>query len=92
MAITTTMTFFGDDMDSNGMPKSWFHYLIIASPGPAKGWGVASIVSLSEARATGVAQGPSKTVWAKEGGDQAALKLAMESLRKEHPGLKEAIG
>src|SRR5271157_3570647 len=91
MAFYCTMTYHGNDDDSHGMPKPWFHYLVLASPSAKPGSGTASIVPLSESRAKGIAQGPSHTIIAKEGGPEAALKMAEEFLDKEHPGLKKII-
>jgi hypothetical protein len=91
MALHCTMTYHGTDEDARGMPDPWFHYLVVASPGARPGSGTASIVALSTARATGMAQGPSHILIAKEGGPEAALRLAEEFLDKEHPGLKKII-
>ena len=89
MALHCTMTYQGNDEDASGMPNPWFHYLVLASPGAKTGSGTASIISLSEARAKGIAQGPSHTIIAKTGGPEAAIKLAEEFLDKEHPDLKK---
>ncbi len=91
MAIHSTMTYHGDNNDPNGMPDPWFHYLVVASPGPKPGSGTASIVSLSEARAKAIGQGPSHTIIAKEGGPEAALKMAEQFLDDEHAGLKKIV-
>lgn len=91
MFLQCTMTYHGTQEKDNGMPEPWFHYLVVASPGPKAGSGTASIVSLSEARAKGIAQGPSHTIIAKEGGAEAALQLAEAFLDKEHLGLKKIV-
>ncbi len=91
MALQCTMTYHGTDEDASGMPNPWFHYLVVASPGAKPGSGTASIVSLSRARAKGIAQGPSHTIIAKEGGPEAAIQQAEAFLDKEHPGLKKIV-
>jgi hypothetical protein len=91
VAIQRTMSYFGEGNDQHGMPDPWYHYLVVAGPGPRAGSGVASIVSLSEARATGLAQGPSHTLVAPDGGPEAALSRAEEFLDSQHRGLKKII-
>ena len=91
MPIQVTMTYCGESQDKHGMPDPWFHYLVIASPGVKPDSGTASIVSLSEARATGIAQGASHTVFAKSGGAAAAIQEAEAFLDGQHPGLKKLI-
>jgi hypothetical protein len=91
MAIHCTMTYFGEQEDGQGMPRPWFHYLVVASPWVKPGSGSASIIALSEERAKGVAQGPSKILIAKQGGPEEAVKLAEEFLDKEHKGLKKIV-
>jgi len=86
-----TMSYFGNDEDEHGIPKPWYHYLVVASPGPRAGSGVASIIELSEAKASGVAQDPSTTIAAREGGPEAALSKAEEYLDSRHPGLKKVV-
>jgi hypothetical protein len=73
------------------MPDPWFQYLVVASPWIKAGSGSASILSLTAARAKGIAQGPAHTVIAKEGGEEAALTVAEDFLDKEHPGLKKLV-
>ncbi|HEX8200132.1 MAG TPA: hypothetical protein VF590_06565 [Isosphaeraceae bacterium] len=85
------MSYFGEENDQHGMPKPWYHDIVVASPGPRAGSGVATIVSLSEARATGLAQGPSHTIVAPGGGAEAALCRAEEFLDSQHQGLKKII-
>ena len=93
MALHRTMTYYGEQENDNDgeLPTTWFHYLVIASPGSKAGSGVASIITLSEARAQAIAQGPSHTIFAKEGGPQTALVKAEEFLDHHHPGLKKII-
>jgi hypothetical protein len=73
------------------MPMPWYHYLVVASPGPKAGAGVASILALSEARAAGMANGPAHTVAVRAGGPAAALVKAEEYLDAQHPDLKKVI-
>ena len=68
MALHRTMTYYGEEENDDDLPTTWYHYLVIASPGPKAGSGVASIITLSQARAQAIAQGPSHTIFAKEGG------------------------
>jgi len=91
MALHCTMTYHGTTLDKNGMPEPWFHYLVVASPGPKNGSGVAAIVSLSNARAKRIAQNEAHTVLAESGGPQAALTKAERFLDEEHPGLKKIV-
>jgi hypothetical protein len=91
MALHCTVTYHGEEEDANGMPNPWFHYLVVASSGAKPGSGMASIISLSEARAAGIAQGPSHMIIAKVGSPEAAIKQAEEFLTTEHPGLKKIV-
>lgn len=91
MALHCTMTYHGTTLDEYGMPDPWFHYLVVASPGPKVGSGVAAIISLTAARAKRIAQGESLMVLAESGGPQGALKKAESLLDEEHPGLKKLV-
>lgn len=91
MALHCTMTYHGTTLDKNGMPEPWFHYLVVASPGPKAGGGVAAIMSLSTARAKRIAQDESHMVLSESGGPQGALAKAEALLDGEHPGLKKIV-
>jgi hypothetical protein len=92
MALHRTMTYYGrEDNVVNDLPETWYHYLVIASPGPKAGSGVASIITLSQAKAQALEHGPSHTIFAKEGGPEAALVQAEQFLTAHHPGLKKII-
>ncbi len=91
MAVHRTLSYFGQEEDAHGMPNPWYHYLVVASPGPKAGSGVASIISLSAARRSGMAQSPSHTIVAKEGGPEAAFSKAEEYLDGRHPELKKIV-
>lgn len=91
MALHCTMTYHGAEQDDKGLPNPWFHYLVVASPGATPESGIASIVSLSEARAEGIAKGTTHTILAKQGGPVAAIKAAEEFLDKQHPRLKKIL-
>ena len=91
MALHCTMSYFGEEERSNGMPDPWFHYLVVASDGHKVGSGVASIMSLSESRAAAVAQGASLTLLSQTGGPAAALKEAEAFLDRRHPDLKKIV-
>ena len=92
IGVHQTVAYRGDRQDERGMPTPLHHYLIVAKPGPQPGSGVASIISLSEAKASGVAQGPSHTVVAQAGGPEGALAKAEQYLDGLHPGLKKVVG
>jgi hypothetical protein len=86
------MTYYGHEESAlDDLPETWYHYLVIASTGPKAGSGVASIITLSQARALALAHGPSHTIFAKEGGPEAALVQAEQFLTAHHPGLKKII-
>jgi hypothetical protein len=91
MALHRTMTYYGEEDNDGELPTTWFHYLVIASRGSKSGSGVASITTLSEARAQAIAQGPSHTIFAKDGSPESALVKAEEFLDHHHPGLKKII-
>lgn len=91
MALHSIMTYHGIAEDDYGMPNPWYHYLVVASPGANLGSGVASILPLSEARATGIGQGASHTIIVREGGPVAAINQAEAFLDTEHPGLRKII-
>ena len=91
MALHRTMTFYGEEENDDDLPTTWFHYLVIASPGSKAGSGVASIITLSEARAQAIDHGPSHTIFVKDGGPETALVKAEEFLDHHHPGLKKII-
>lgn len=85
MTLHCTMTYYGREADSQGIPKPWHHYLVVAD---SRG---ASIISLSEIRATGAAQKESHAVSAEDGGAEAALAMAEKYLDEQHPGLRKWI-
>ncbi len=88
-SIHRTVTYLGEETDSHGMPSPWYHYLLTSRPGPNSGSGVASILPLSESRATGVAQGSSRRIAVDEGGPEAALSQAEQFLDDQHAPLKK---
>jgi hypothetical protein len=92
VALHQTITYFGDEEGQNGMPKPRYHYLIVAKPGLEVGSGAASIISLSQARESGMAQGAFHRILAQQGGPEAALTKAEEYLDAQHAGLKKIIG
>jgi len=85
------MTYHGDENKGGDLPAVWYHYLVIASPGPKAGSGVASIITLSQAKAEAISHGPSHIVFAKEGGPETALAKAEEFLDRHHPGLRKIV-
>jgi hypothetical protein len=91
MALHCTITYHGEEADNHELPAAWYHYLVIASPGIKADSGVASILTLSEARAAGVGSHPSHIIVANEGGPPAALAKAEEFLDRHHPGLKKIV-
>jgi hypothetical protein len=91
MALHRTMTYHGHEPGDGDLPSVWYHYLVIASPGPSAGSGVASIITLSQAKAESIAPGPSHTIFAQEGGPATALAKAEEFLDRHHPGLRKIV-
>lgn len=91
-AVHQTVTYQGEQKDARGLPRRLFHYLIVARPGQAAGTGTASVISLSEARATGVAQSPSRAFQVEAGGPAAALTEAEAFLDEQHRGLTKTVG
>jgi hypothetical protein len=89
MALNRTMTYYGEEAGDRDLPRTWYHYLVIASPGTTPDSGVASIITLSQSRAEGMTSGPSHIIVAKEGGPAAALASAEAFLDRHHPGLKK---
>jgi hypothetical protein len=83
------MTYYGAEENARELPATWYHYLVIASPGTTPGSGVASIITLSQAKAEALSGGPSHILVAAEGGPDAALTKAEEFLDRHHPGLKK---
>jgi hypothetical protein len=92
IATHQTVTYNESEKDEYGQPKVWYHYLIVAKPGPQPGSGVASIIPLSKARADGIAEGPSDVASVSRGGPDAALAKAVEYLDGHHPGLEKVVG
>jgi hypothetical protein len=92
MALRCTMTFYGEDGASVDHQKNWYHYLIVANPGPAPGSAVASIITLSDARAASSNVFSEHTINTSEGGPEASLKMAEEYLSRHHAGLKRITG
>lgn len=90
MALHCTMTYHGPIPD-NGDPQPWFHYLVVAKPGPKAGTGSATIMSLSNARKEREAQGKSRVVSATSGGPEGALAEAERFLDAKHPGLSKIV-
>ncbi len=91
MALHRTMTYHGEEDNDEDLPAVWYHYLVIASPGPKAGSGVASIITLSQAKAQAISHGPSHTIFAKEGGPATALAKAEDFLDHHHPGLRKIV-
>jgi hypothetical protein len=91
MALHRVMTYYGHEVNVEDLPATWYHYLVIASPGPKPGSGVASIITLSEARPKAIAHGASHTIVANEGGPEAALAKVEKFLDEHHPGLHKII-
>jgi hypothetical protein len=85
------MTYYGEEGDGLDLPRKWYHYLVVGSPGTKPGSGVASILTLSEARAEGMSGGPSHTILTQDGGPEKAIEMAEEYLNHHHPGLKKII-
>jgi hypothetical protein len=85
------MTYYGEEDENQDLPETWYHYLVISSPGVKAGSGVASILTLSEAKAEAVSSRPSHIIVASEGGPEAALTQAEAFLDHHHPGLKIII-
>jgi len=92
MAIHQTVTYFNHEKDGHGISRPWHHYLVVAKSGSKPGSGLASIIVLSQARATEIAQGPFETVVVSSGGLEAALAKAQEVLDAQHPELKKLVG
>jgi hypothetical protein len=94
MPLRCTLTFYGEDGESVEHHKKWYHYLVVANPGPAPGSAVASIITLSDARAESNASSGEveHTISTSEGGMEASLKLAEDFLTEHHPGLKRITG
>jgi hypothetical protein len=91
MALHRTITYYGEEDNGADLPDVWYHYLVIASPGPKAASGVASIITLSQARAQAVSHGPAHTIFVKEGGPATALAQAEEFLDRHHPGLRKIL-
>ena len=91
MALHRTMTYHGEEHNDGDLPAVWYHYLVIASPGHKAGSGVASIITLSQARAQAISYGPSHIIFTKEGGPETALAKAEEFLDHHHAGLRKII-
>jgi hypothetical protein len=91
MALRCTMTFYGEDGESVDHHKQWYHYLVVASPGPAPGSAVASIITLSDTRAESSQVGSEHMISTSEGGLEASLSMADDYLSRHHPGLKKII-
>ncbi len=89
MALHRTMTYYGEEATDDDWPTTWYHYLVIASPGPKAGSGVASIITLSQGRPQAIAPVQLHTIIVKEGGPETALVKAEEFLDHHHPGLKK---
>jgi hypothetical protein len=95
MALRCTLTFYGEDGESVEHHKKWYHYLVVANPGSAPGSAVASIITLSDARAesnNSSSGAVEHTISTSEGGMEASLKLAEDYLTQHHPGLKRITG
>jgi hypothetical protein len=91
MALHCTMTYYGEEDHGAGLPATWYHYLVIASPGPKAGSGLASILTLSQAKGKDLASGPSHTILTDAGGPEAALERAEHFLDSQHHGLKKIL-
>src|SRR5262249_45132569 len=76
VALHQTVSYCGDEEGQNGVPKPRYHYLVVARPGPEVGSGAASIISLSQARGPGMAQGPFHRILAEQGGWRRPLPRA----------------
>jgi hypothetical protein len=91
MALHCTMTYHGEEDTGGDLPATWYHYLVIASPGTKAGAGLASILTLSQARAKDINPGPSHILLVDEGGPEAALAKAEHFLDSQHHGLRKIV-
>jgi hypothetical protein len=91
MALHRTITYYGEEEGNRDLPRTWYHYLVIASPGIKPGSGVASIMTLSKARVEAISDGPAHTLVANEGGAEGALAKAEEFLDRHHLGLRRIM-
>jgi prevent-host-death family protein len=87
-AMPCTLIYHGNSFDEHGMPTPWFHYLVIASPGPGGDTAIGSIVPLGSSVGEAVA---TQKVFATSGGPLAAISMAEEALDRRHPGLQKII-
>ena len=90
--IHQTFGYRGQEAETNGRTSPLYHYLVVAKPGTTPGSAFASVISLSEARAMGVAQRPSQDFHVEAGGPAAALECAEHFLDAQHTGLMKIIG
>jgi hypothetical protein len=92
IATHQTVTYNESEKDKYGFPKVFYHYLLVAKPGPQPGAGVASVVPLSKARAPSLAPRLTEVASVSRGGPDAALAKAEEYLDSLHPGLEKVVG
>jgi hypothetical protein len=82
--IHCTMSWYGEERDEAGWPRPWYHYLVVASPGPFPDSAVAYVLSLD--------QGERTRLLVKSGGAAAAVRAAEAALDARHARLKKVIG
>jgi hypothetical protein len=73
------------------MPTPYEHYLVIATGWIESGSGIASIMSLTDSRKSGIAQGATHNEIDRTGGPEGAMKKAEDFLTEKHRGLKKLV-
>lgn len=81
--IKMSVTFFGDSLEKDGMPKDYYSYIVISSQNSNENCksAIASILPFDGSK------GSHYSVTA--GGEQAAFKKAISALKKKHPKLQK---
>jgi hypothetical protein len=78
------VSYFSEDTSAEGLPRRYLSYLVIASPGPSPGSGVASISPLVAYDENPVCKTCERTFGVKAGGPAAAMEEALVYLNAYH--------
>jgi hypothetical protein len=81
-----TVSYFGSDCASDGLPRRYYCYLVVAGPGPSAEAGVATITTLAVYEGDRPCSYCQNWFFARSGGPEAAMAQALLYLDAFHQG------
>jgi hypothetical protein len=80
------VSYFSEDANVEGLPRRYLSYLVVASPAPIAGGGIASITPLAAYDENPVCKTCERVFAVKAGGPAAAMEEAVVYLNAYHEG------